>query len=206
MAATQGKPAGATRSGGGLTGLLVLVVGALVIGLVLPGNGGTADASGRIPAPETAGNALLVPSIGLDAPVRSLSLSSAGVLDPPADTDEVGRWDDSARAGAKRGQTVITGHTVHDGGGVMDELGTLGKGDTVVVRDRGKLVEYRTTRVLTLSKAELADRAQALFGQGRRGGRLVLVTCTDWNGGDYDSNIVVLARPVQRQGFGADQA
>lgn len=201
MATTQ-----SSRNGGGLTGLLVLLVGALVIGFVLPGGGSDqAEASG-IPTPKTDGNALMVPSIGVDAPVRNLTMSPAGVLDPPADVEEVGRWDRSARAGQREGQTLITGHTVREGDGVLDDLGKVSKGDDIVVRDRGKLVRYRTTKVMTLSRAEIADRAEALFGQDRGNGRLVLVTCTDWENGDYESNIVVLAKPVQREGFASEEA
>jgi hypothetical protein len=47
------------------------------------------------------------------------------------------------------------------------------------------------------SRAELADNSRKLFGQDTGSGRLVLVTCTDWNGASYDNNVVVFARPVR---------
>ena len=47
----------------------------------------------------------------------------------------------------------------------------------------------------TFSKGSLADHAQRLFSQEVRG-RLVLVTCEDWDGSTYLSNVVVVATPV----------
>jgi hypothetical protein len=41
----------------------------------------------------------------------------------------------------------------------------------------------------------LAKRAAQLFDQSVRG-RLVLVTCEDWNGTVYLSNVVVVALPM----------
>jgi hypothetical protein len=49
--------------------------------------------------------------------------------------------------------------------------------------------------VTTYRKASLAKRAAQLFDQGVRG-RLVLVTCEDWNGAVYLSNVVVVALPM----------
>ncbi len=91
---------------------------------------------------------------------------------------------------------MLTGHTVHDGGGVMDRLGKLKVGKPVrVVTPKGAMV-YRTTKVLTLSKSQLAQRSSRLFGQNRPSNRLVLITCTGWTGSDYTSNIVVFAKPL----------
>jgi LPXTG-site transpeptidase (sortase) family protein len=142
---------------------------------------------------------ILVPSIKIKAPLEPIELASDGVLTPPADTDVVGWWDDSAEPGSGRGQTVVTGHTVSTGGGVMNDLPTIDVGALVRIRDEGKLVDYRTTGVFKLTKEEVADRAQSLFSQGRgQAGRLVLVTCTDYHDGDYDSNVIVWAEPVEK--------
>lgn len=147
--------------------------------------------------PEAGEDALIVPDIGLAAPVIDIEMDMAGVLSPPADTDIVGWWQRSAEPGARLGQTVITGHTVHSGGGVMNRLGEMQAGDEVHVRDEGRVVDYRVTDVQTLSTAEVADYAVPLFGQDREEGRLVLVTCTDWVDGDYLSNIIVVADPIR---------
>src|SRR5690349_24632386 len=60
---------------------------------------------------------LLVPSIDLKAPIVPISVDANRVLTPPADVHEVGWWRRSAKPGAATGQTLITGHTVHTGGG-----------------------------------------------------------------------------------------
>ena len=81
-------------------------------------------------------------------------------------------------------------------GAVMDDLGKLRRGQHVkVVTPKGAMI-YGTTRVVTWSKAELAERSVKLFGQKRSDLRLVLITCTDWNGSSYDSNVVVFAKPL----------
>ena len=64
-----------------------------------------------------------------------------------------------------------------------------------VVTPRGTMV-YRTTRVVSLSRAQLAKRSVDLFGQQRMRPRLVLITCDKWNGTQYERNIVVFARPL----------
>ena len=186
---------------------LVVVGLALVVWAVLPGDnpitGSDTQESSSVdedlPDTPTKGpDEILVPSIKIKAPLEPIELASDGVLTPPADTDVVGWWDDSAEPGSGKGQTVVTGHTVSTGGGVMNDLPKIDVGALVRIRDEGKLVDYRTTGVFKLTKEEVADRAQSLFSQGRgQAGRLVLVTCTDYHDGDYDSNIIVWAEPVE---------
>ncbi len=83
-----------------------------------------------------------------------------------------------------------------DGAGVMDDLGRLQAGDRVMVKTSEGTLRYRTTRTAVYSRAVLADKAEKLFGQDRAHPRLVLITCTDWDGEHYRSNIVVFAEPV----------
>lgn len=182
-----------------IRGLILVALVLVLLGPALP----SSQAPGVTPAAEVPGvivpdgnDAIVVPSIDLDAPLVPIA-KVGDVLTPPGDTDQVGWWDLSAEPGARSGQTVVTGHTVHTGGGVMNRLGDLEPGDVVQVRDEGRLVDYRATRVEVLSKAELAAAADELFGQDRGRGRLVLVTCTDFVDGEYLSNIVVIARPVR---------
>ena len=89
----------------------------------------------------------------------------------------------------------MTGHTVHDGGGALDDLEQLTAGDKVTVTVASGPIRYVVSSVRTFSKGSLADHAQRLFSQEVRG-RLVLVTCEDWNGSTYLSNVVVVATPV----------
>jgi len=164
---------------------------------LLPWQGAPAAEEASPPVVEEGDDVLYVPAIDLLAPIVKIELDQDAVLSPPADPDIVGWWQRSAEPGARRGQTVMTGHTVHSGGGVMNKLGDLVKGDVVRVRDEGRVIEYRVTDVATLSRDEVAENAQMLFGQDREQGRLVLVTCTDWVDGVYLSNIIVVGEVVR---------
>jgi len=59
--------------------------------------------------------------------------------------------------------------------------------------DRGTL-RYDVRRIRVFSKGRIADHADELFSQ-EVPGRLVLVTCEDWDGERYLSNVVVTATP-----------
>ncbi|WP_238155367.1 class F sortase [Kribbella soli] len=135
-----------------------------------------------------------IPRLGVTAPVLAIDAVHAA-LTPPSDPSKVGWWSGGAQPGSKRGSAIITGHTVHNGGGAFDNLGKLVPGSVVrVSTTRGQLA-YRVAAVATYRKATLAKRAGQLFDQSVRG-RLVLVTCEDWNGEVYLSNVVVVALPM----------
>lgn len=174
-----------------LLALVALVGVAAVLAFVRP----TGPEPARATVPPAAPVRLVVPSLDLRAAVVPIEVEPSGVLHPPADVREVGWWRRSAEPGDAHGPTLLTGHTVSNGGGVMDRLGSLDRGDRVVVRTDEGRVSYVATKVQVLSRAELAQQRRALFGRGGPG-RLVLVTCTDWDGRVYESNVVVTARPV----------
>lgn len=138
---------------------------------------------------------LSMPALRVTAPVVPIAMVDRA-LDPPRDYREVGWWQDSARPGAAEGQTVITGHTVHTGGASMDRLGDLTRGDLVDVISRRGTMRYVVQRTSVYSHARLAARSEELFGQDHGRGRLVLVTCTGWDGVVYERNVVVLAKPL----------
>jgi LPXTG-site transpeptidase (sortase) family protein len=173
--------------------LLVLAV-ALTVGVLMFLRGSDDHATGADVRPAQPVR-LVVPALDLRSPVVPIEVNTSGVLHPPEDVDVTGWWKRSAEPGADRGQTVLTGHTVSTGGGVMDRLDELDPGDRVRVRTPNGVVRYETTWVRTYSRAELATRARQLFGQARSA-RLVLITCTDWDGAQYRSNTVAFARPV----------
>jgi LPXTG-site transpeptidase (sortase) family protein len=137
---------------------------------------------------------LVVPSLDVNAPVVPIT-APGGVLLPPSDPQTLGWWRDGAQPGAARGGALITGHTVHTGGGAFDDLETLRKGDEVGVRTARGLLRYAVTEVTVYRKATLARDAARVFSQSVPG-RLVLITCEDWNGSGYDSNAVVFADRV----------
>lgn len=137
---------------------------------------------------------LRVPRLGVDAAVASIT-ARGSVLTPPADPKEVGWWSDGAEPGAGRGRVLITGHTVHTGGGALDNLNELRHGDLVGVAVGRRWLRYRVERRLVLSGAQVAARSAHLFRQ-HGPERLVLVTCEGWNGATYAGSTVVVAEPV----------
>lgn len=139
-------------------------------------------------------NRVVIPALEVAAPVVPVNAPN-DTLVPPADPQQLGWWADGARPGAKRGSALVAGHTVHTGGGALDNLEQLVPGEQVVVRtSRGRIV-YEVESVRVYTKGRIADDAERLFSQ-EVPGRLVLITCEDWDGSRYLSNVVVVASPV----------
>ena len=91
------------------------------------------------------------------------------------------RWSDGAAPGAPHGSAVLVGHTVrNNGGGIFADVGTLHNGR----HDRGggsNALTYRVQSVDVLSKDQVARDAEQIFTQAGPG-RLVVITCDDWDG------------------------
>ena len=138
--------------------------------------------------------AVVVDALAIDVPVLSIE-SQGRTLEPPSDPQVLGWWSGGARPGAARGSALVTGHTVHDGGGALDDLETLRAGAEVRVRTERGSIRYVVDSVRVLDKDTIARQAPRLFSQEVRG-RLVLVTCEGWDGTGYRSNVVVTATPT----------
>ena len=136
---------------------------------------------------------LRIPRLDVSAEVLPI-LARGETLVPPADPTELGWWADGARPGDE-GRALIAGHTVHTGGGALDDLETLERGDAVVVEDAKGRTRWVVESVDVLGKGQLTRDAQRLFRQ-EGPARLVLLTCEDWDGSAYLSNVVVVARPA----------
>ena len=123
----------------------------------------------------------------IDAPVVPLDLSGSTLV-PPDDPTVLGWW--GKDAGARHGVTLLVGHTVHTGGGDLDNLEDVPVGATARVSG----VRYQVASVKVISKTALAEQAPRLFAQSGPH-RLVVVTCEDYNPatGHYDANVVLTA-------------
>jgi LPXTG-site transpeptidase (sortase) family protein len=179
---------------------IVLAVLAVVL-LVVSRGGGDGRAAGAAPPAVTSTGTptpyrLVVRSLHIDAPVVSIAMTKDRVLDPPANPRDVGWWNASAEPGAAQGQTIVTGHTVHTGGGQFDHLGTMREGAEIELRTPQGAASYVATKVFTLAKPEVAAHTAELFGQARKHNRLVLITCGDWTGSEYLTNVFVYAKPI----------
>ena len=137
---------------------------------------------------------VVVESLGIDAPVVPIATVGTS-LDPPDDPQVLGWWSGGAPVGAARGTALVTGHTVNAGGGAMDNLEQVRRGAEIRVTTARGSIRYVAESVQVLDKDTLARRAQELFSQ-QVAGRLVLVTCEDWDGTGYRSNVVVTAVPA----------
>ncbi len=180
---------------GWTTAMLVLCALLAAAGFLLPSPDATPAGYRNMAGPAKPVR-LIVPALKIKAPVLPIEINEKQVLDPPRNPRDIGWWQRSARPGSAKGQTVLTGHTVHTGGGVMDDLAKLRKGQLVKVVTPKGTMEYTTTRVVTWTKEQLAKRAVDIFAQERNDVRLVLITCSQWTGSYYKSNVVVFAKPL----------
>jgi hypothetical protein len=162
-----------------------------------PGSASPAPPPAEVRAPWRPGapRRLLLPSLGVTAPVVPVHAPGRTLI-PPRDPATLGWWADGVRPGGRHGSALIAGHTVHGTGtGALERIGELAPGDPVVVGTGAGRLRYVVTRVLRFDKGVVAERAPRLFRQDGPP-RLVLVTCADWDGTRFRSNVVVEGRPA----------
>jgi LPXTG-site transpeptidase (sortase) family protein len=145
--------------------------------------------------PAAAPSRVRIPALKIDTRVVPVSLGASRTLRPPRSATLVGWWSGGAKPGAPRGTVLIAGHTVHTGGGVLDELPRLREGALIQVRTASGLMTYRTTSVVRYGKGELAKHAEQVFSQ-RVPSRIAVITCDDWDGREYRANVVAYGEPV----------
>ena len=139
---------------------------------------------------------LRIPRIYVDAPVVSIESNEDRVLLPPRDPSVAGLWSEGAAPGASEGSAVLVGHTVrNNGGGIFDDMGSLRRGDAIEVEGSNSALTYRVQSVDVLSKDDVARDAEQIFTQTGPG-RLVVITCDDWDGTVWQSNIITVAAPA----------
>jgi LPXTG-site transpeptidase (sortase) family protein len=139
---------------------------------------------------------LRIPQIGVDAHIVPIKSNEEGILEPPRDPSVAGWWSDGAAPGESQGSAVLVGHSVrYKGGGVFDDIGYLSRGDAIELEGPHSTLTYRVQSIDVLSKDDLARNAEQIFDQTGTG-RLVLITCSDFDGTVWRSNIVIIAAPV----------
>jgi Sortase domain len=136
---------------------------------------------------------------GAGAPVLPASTVD-GQLQVPEQVKNVGWWDGGSEVGDPFGSVVIAGHidSKNQGLGFFARLPSLRVGERVTTRGpKGESATFRIYRISVVLKAALTTSGAAFDQLGDP--RLVLITCAgnfDRDHGGYDSNLVVLARPV----------
>lgn len=133
-----------------------------------------------------------IPAIHVDTTLEELTLSSAGVLNPPTDLTQAGWYTGSSVPGST-GPSIIAGHVdSFKGPAVFFYLKDLKPGDTVeIALSDGTKVTYHITAVSQYSKDDFPT--QAVYG-ARPDPELRLITCGgDFANGHYLDNVVVYA-------------
>lgn len=137
---------------------------------------------------------LVVPRLQVNAPVVPIR-EQAGSLTPPSDPLMIGWWLQGPNPGDAQGTALLTGHTVHYGGGAFDHLDALVRGDRFRVRTARGVITYIVVGVRKYTTGALARDSQQLF-RFTGAPRLLLVTCSNWNGSIYLNNTVVTGAPI----------
>ena len=137
---------------------------------------------------------LIVPRLQVNAPVVAIS-GNSGELLPPSDPLMIGWWLEGPKPGDAQGTTLLTGHTVHYGGGAFDHLASLVVGDRFRIRTVKGVITYVVQGVRKYTTGTLARESKSLF---RLAGapKVLLITCANWNGSIYLDNTVVMGAPV----------
>ncbi|WP_317620109.1 class F sortase, partial [Streptomyces sp. CBMA156] len=164
------------------------------------GAGTTGTTAPTVPKPYPASppTRLLVPSVGVDAPVSALGLNPDGTVEvPPADRgDEVG-WYRNGPTPGETGPAVLIGHydTVH-GPAVFKQLPKLRPGELIRIRRAdGSTVDFKVRTLLQADKGRFPT--EEVYGD-TPAPALRLITCGGRIGSDghWTDNIIVLADPA----------
>lgn len=141
---------------------------------------------------------LLIPAIGVNAPVLPTGVQAGGALAIPPDPADVGWWAGGGFPGEPTGAVVLVGHinSAVSGPGALLRLQDVRPGTTVTVTAAGHAYRYRVVALRAYAKTSLP--VTAIFGQ-QVTARLVVVSCGgpfDPTTGHYLDNIVAYAVPA----------
>jgi LPXTG-site transpeptidase (sortase) family protein len=136
---------------------------------------------------------LLIPSIGVDAPIVSMGLTADGALAAPNGPTDVAWYPFTAKPGMG-GNAVFSGHVdyIHYGPAVFWDLRKLKAGDTIDVRlTDGTVLQY----TVTASKLYPVDQVpmQDVLAQTSTES-ITLITCGGvFESGEYTDRLVLRA-------------
>lgn len=190
-------------------GLVAVVVAAVaVVALLWPHNDPKPPTAAPSPSATTASptpsvgpvrdigvpDRLVVPSIAVDAPVIQVGTADDQSQEVPSSLTDTGWWRDGQQPG-QAGHAVIVGHTASKDEGVFDRLGELAEGDEIEVMSGDERVTFRVTGTQDVPVAEFGKVAPEVYrSEGEPG--VVLMTCGDWNGVEFESTVIVTAEAV----------
>jgi Sortase domain len=140
---------------------------------------------------------LLIPAIGVNAPVLPTGVQAGGSLAIPPDPSDVGWWEGGGFPGEPTGAVILVGHinSAVLGPGALLRLQDVRPGNAVTVITAGQTLRYQVVALRAYAKANLP--VAAVFGQ-QVAARLVIVSCGglfDATTGHYLDNVVAYAVP-----------
>jgi hypothetical protein len=140
---------------------------------------------------------LLIPAIGVSAPVLPTGVQADRSLAIPPDPSDVGWWAAGGFPGEPTGAVILVGHinSAVYGPGALLRLQDARPGMVITVMASGQAYRYRVVALRAYAKATLP--VTAVFGQ-QVAARLVVVSCGgpfDASTGHYLDNIVAYAVP-----------
>lgn len=142
---------------------------------------------------------LIIPSVGVDAPVDPVGVAPDGQAEVPRDGRRVGWYRFGPAPGAATGSAVLIGHrdTRAQGPGELFDLGRVAIGAEVTVQRAGRSpIAYRVVERRLYSKASVP--LDLLFARDGAP-RLTVISCGGRylpSAGGYQDNLVVVAVPV----------
>lgn len=142
---------------------------------------------------------IVMPSIGVRAPVISVGLTPQGNIGIPDSYHDAAWFDGSAKPGVA-GTSIIVGHrdTRVFAPGAFRSLGALAPGDDVYVYRDGVRAHFKVRRAEVYP--EDTGRLDEIMGGGGQTARLNLITCEGtWNQAvrRYDQRLVVFTELVE---------
>lgn len=154
------------------------------------------DTRPPVPVVGTVPKKLLIPSIYVNAPIRSLGTTSTGALAVPNYLWQVGWFDQSSRPGMP-GTVVLDGHYNGPDYAVFKDLHKLNQGDVIKLENGdGEIFTYAVEGKESFDKDSVAMN-KLIASDGSE--RLNIITCIgDWqqSGETFSERLVIYAKRV----------
>jgi LPXTG-site transpeptidase (sortase) family protein len=156
------------------------------------------QAEAPAPTPPATGIRLVIPTLGVDAPIVTAGRDAKGDMAAPTGPHEVNWYDFTAKPG-EPGNAVMAGHLNWRDGtiAVFAKLATVAPGDPVqVVEDNGQTLRYRVVSVEDVD-AFTTDVATVLNWTAPES--LTLITCSGqfvWTAASYSERTIVRAERI----------
>lgn len=155
----------------------------------------TPNASAPIPVDPNHPARILISSIGVNAHIEALDLTSDGLIAVPKSWGMVGWYDRSVLPG-QVGPTVLVGHYTGGYGGAFDKLKDLKNGDLITTTNgKGESVTFK---VMAMNEYDVSRVPMADIVKAGSAPRLEIITCSgQWQSTQYNKRLVVTAEIVQ---------